>query len=190
MIDVLNSFHCTNAVQKVINIKKCTKLVIERFGEDIPRSFEELLQLPGVGPKVASCVWNSAHAMCASVAVDTHVHVICNRLGFAASTAAEQTRVQLERWLPAELWADLHAMLVPHGEWVCRKLDPHCHRCGAAKYCAYNRAHGIAPVADMPEYKFDIEDLDRHVAKPVRERLVNFIKPFRKKEGVQTKIDD
>ena len=139
MIDVLNSFHCTNAVQKVINIKKCTKLVIERFGEDIPRSFEELLQLPGVGSKVASCVWNSAHAMCASVAVDTHVHVICNRLGFAASTAAEQTRVQLERWLPVELWADPHAMLVPHGEWVCRKLDPHCHRCGGARYCAYNK---------------------------------------------------
>merc|ERR1712127_301443 len=128
--------------------------------------------------------------MCASIAVDVHVHDISNRLGFVHSANAEETRVQLEKWLPLELWDDIHSMLVPHGEWVCRKVDPHCHRCGAAKYCKFNLRHGIVAHKDLTEYKFDIEDLDRHVVKSVKEKLINLIKPFRKKEGVQTKIDD
>lgn len=133
MIDILNSYHCTNPVQKVINIKKITKLIIEKFNQDIPRTFSELIQLPGVGPKTASVVWNNSHSVFYSIGVDVHVHEIANRLGWVTSSTPEETRVQLERWVPLELWSDLHSMLVKHGEWVCRKLDPHCHRCGAAR---------------------------------------------------------
>mmetsp|Transcript_65984 Transcript_65984/g.56035 ORF Transcript_65984/g.56035 Transcript_65984/m.56035 type:complete len:122 (+) Transcript_65984:308-673(+) len=115
LINILNSYHCTNPVEKVQNIKRITKIIIEKYNQDIPPNFDELLQLPGVGPKVASCVWNNAHSMVKSIAVDVHVHEICNRLGFVDSNTAEETRVQLEKWLPLELWDDVHSIMVPFG---------------------------------------------------------------------------
>jgi len=62
--------------------------------------------------------------------------------------------------------------------------------CNVARYCTYNNVHGVAKVDSCKKYNFDIEDLDKHVSRSVRERLVNLIEPFKKINGVQTKIDD
>lgn len=107
LINCLKQFECTNPVQKVINLQKFTKLIVEKYNCDIPLNFDELIQLPGVGKFTASLVYNYTFNLANSITVDTHVHKLANRLGFVSSNTFDETRIQLERWFPLELWKDV-----------------------------------------------------------------------------------
>ncbi|URE36322.1 endonuclease III-like protein [Musa troglodytarum] len=109
---------------------------------DIPNSLNELLALPGVGPKMAHLVmnvgWNNVQGIC----VDTHVHRICNRLGWVSrpgtrqkTSTPEETRVSLETWLPRDLWDPINPLLVGFGQTVCTPLRPQCSSCGINQLC-------------------------------------------------------
>jgi endonuclease-3 len=76
--------------RKATNVKKVAKICLMEYDGDIPRTLEELLSLPGVGPKIAHLVlhvaWNDVQGIC----VDTHVHRICNRLGWVSKPGTKQ----------------------------------------------------------------------------------------------------
>ncbi|KAJ8493735.1 hypothetical protein OPV22_015456 [Ensete ventricosum] len=109
-------------LRKAHHMKKVAEICLEKYGGDIPNSVNELLALPGVGPKIAHLVmimgWNNVQGIC----VDTHVHRICNRLGWVSRPGTrqktlnpEQTRVSLETWLPKDLWDPINPLLVGFG---------------------------------------------------------------------------
>ncbi|KAK7261606.1 hypothetical protein RIF29_27921 [Crotalaria pallida] len=128
--------------RKASNLKKIANICLVKYGGDIPSTIEELLLLPGVGPKIAHLVmilgWNNVQGIC----VDTHVHRICNRLGWVSRSdtkqktlTPEETRVTLQQWLPREEWAPINPLLVGFGRTTCTPLRPHCGECAISRFC-------------------------------------------------------
>lgn len=141
-------------------IKAAAALLREKHADDVPASVEELVALPGVGPKMAMLVMNVAWSKPVGICVDTHVHRIANRLGWvrtwvsgsdgpkAKAQDPEQTRMELESWLPREHWASINVTLVGFGQSVCPALDPKCGACSIAHLCpAAHTPSGMAPGA-------------------------------------------
>lgn len=123
--------------RKVQYIKKTSQILKDEYEYDIPDNVKDLMKLPGVGPKMAyitmSCAWKST----VGIGVDTHVHRIANRLGWTRTTTKqpEQTRKELEDWLPQSLWADVNHMLVGFGQQTCRPIGPKCGNCSCRDLC-------------------------------------------------------
>jgi len=88
--------------KKADYIKDSTKICAEKYNGDIPPTVEELVKLPGVGPKMAHITMNVAWGQVTGIGVDTHVHRISNRLGWVKkpTKVPEETRLAVESWLP------------------------------------------------------------------------------------------
>ncbi|NXW04964.1 NTH protein, partial [Fregetta grallaria] len=116
---------------KVKYIKQTTAILKQKYGGDIPRTVEELVQLPGVGPKMAHLAMNIAWDSVCGIAVDTHVHRITNRLKWVKKETKypEETRVALEDWLPRDLWREINWLLVGFGQQTCLPVNPRCNEC-------------------------------------------------------------
>ncbi|KAF9618021.1 hypothetical protein IFM89_039418 [Coptis chinensis] len=122
--------------RKATNLKKIAKICLDKYEGDIPSTLEELLLLPGIGPKMAHLVMNVGWDNVQGICVDTHVHRICNRLKWVCSTSSpEGTRVGLELWLPKEEWVPINPLLVGFGQTVCTPLRPRCGMCGINHLC-------------------------------------------------------
>lgn len=121
---------------KARNVKKLAKVLLDEFGGKVPHTMEELVRLPGVGRKTASCVLTYAFAIPA-IAVDTHVYRIVHRLGWAKGKTVEQVEQELRELIPEKYWIGLNRSLVQFGRDVCRAPKPQCWRCPVAKWCAY-----------------------------------------------------
>ncbi|EXB68724.1 Endonuclease III-like protein 1 [Morus notabilis] len=128
--------------RKANNLKKIANICLMNYNGDIPRSLKELLLLPGIGPKMAHLVmnvgWNDVQGIC----VDTHVHRICNRLGWVSrpgtkqkTSTPEETREALQKWLPKEEWVPINPLLVGFGQTVCTPLRPRCGACTVSELC-------------------------------------------------------
>lgn len=131
--------------RKVSYIKKSTEILIDKYGGDIPKSVEELCGLPGVGPKMAHICMQIAWGEVSGIGVDTHVHRICNRLGWVRklTKAPEETRMELEDWLPKGLWKEVNHLLVGFGQEICLPRFPKCGKCLNKSICPYATKHGV-----------------------------------------------
>ncbi|XP_003744683.1 endonuclease III-like protein 1 [Galendromus occidentalis] len=117
---------------KAKNLRKVAQICFERYDSDIPHSVEELCQLPGVGPKMAYLTMNCAWKETTGIGVDTHVHRLAQRwlwLPKGQTKSPEDTRLQLESWLPSDLWEELNWLLVGFGQTVCGPTHPKCSEC-------------------------------------------------------------
>ena len=110
------------------------RLVLEQGG--VPRTLEGLLELPGVGRKVANCVLVYAFGGKA-IPVDTHVHRLSNRLGWVKTKTPEETERELVRLVPKRLWPIVNEAFVAHGKHVCRPIGPLCGACPVRGGCAH-----------------------------------------------------
>ena len=120
-------------------IRACARELLERYGGEVPRTFPELVSLPGVGPKTANCVLVFGYGTPA-IPVDTHVHRIANRLGVARTDSPEATEERLRRVIDPRYWIPLNPLLVQHGQNLCRPLRPRCDACPIADLCETGRA--------------------------------------------------
>ena len=116
-------------------LREVSKTIIEKFGGQVPNSYEELISIKGVGPKTANLVLGMAFGIPA-ICVDTHVHRISNRLGIIKTKTAEQTLVALEKILPRKHWILWNKLLVIWGQNICLPRGPKCNICAINKYCA------------------------------------------------------
>ncbi|ALC39669.1 CG9272 [Drosophila busckii] len=112
-------------------LKQTSQLLLDKYAADIPDNIKELLKLPGVGPKMAHICMASAWQQITGIGVDTHVHRISNRLNWVKKPTKEpeQTRIQLESWLPHSLWAEVNHLLVGFGQTICTPVKPNCAEC-------------------------------------------------------------
>ena len=97
-------------------------------------SIPELLELPGVGRKTANLVITRGHGK-PGICVDTHVHRICNRVGFVKTRAPDETEQVLRARLPRRWWTPINGLLVRFGQEVCAPVSPRCSTCPAADLC-------------------------------------------------------
>jgi endonuclease III len=116
-------------------IRATARALLDRFGGDVPRTFDELTSLPGVGPKTANCVLVFGYGIPA-IPVDTHVHRIANRLGVVRTRTPEETEARLAEVVDPKYWIPLNPLLVQHGQNLCRPRGPRCPECPIVEVCA------------------------------------------------------
>ena len=121
------------------NIIETSKIIIDRYGGNVPDTMEELIQLPGVGRKTANVVLSNAFNVPA-IAVDTHVFRVSNRLGIAKSKNPEATELELQKNIPMDKWSLAHHWLIFHGRRVCHARKPACTSCVVEDLCKHRRA--------------------------------------------------
>lgn len=117
-------------------IQALAKRLVEVYDGKVPDNMEDLLTLPGVGRKTASCVlWYGFGKP--AMAVDTHVFRIAHRLGWASGKTAERVEQELMNVVPEFLWGTLNRLFVQFGRDVCKPLVPQCWRCPVRDLCTY-----------------------------------------------------
>lgn len=121
--------------QKTKNIVGLSKLLVERHGGAVPRTLEELIQLPGVGRKTANVVLGVAFGAPEGVVVDTHVQRISQRLGLTRHTEPPEIERDLMRLFDPSLWDPLSHTLIFHGRRICTARKPACAACPAQAAC-------------------------------------------------------
>lgn len=120
---------------KAVHVKETCRQLTERYGGRVPATMEELLTLPGVGRKTANLVLLLAHESEENICVDTHVHRICNRLGWVKTRTPEQTELALYKVARKKWWPIINLYLVTWGQNVCKPVYPRCRACAISAYC-------------------------------------------------------
>jgi endonuclease-3 len=121
---------------KAKNVIALSRALIDHRGGAVPRTREELQQLPGVGRKTANVVLNTAFGE-ETFAVDTHVFRVCNRTGLAPGKTVDEVEAQLEKIVPQPFRRDAHHWLILHGRYTCKARLPECWRCPVIDLCRY-----------------------------------------------------
>ncbi len=120
---------------KARSILEVSRILIDRYAGEVPRDLDLLLELPGVGRKTANLVVTQGFGL-PGICVDTHVHRLCNRLGYVKTRTPEETEMELRRRLPARHWIPLNDLLVSYGQNLCLPISPWCSRCRVRELCA------------------------------------------------------
>ncbi|HEV2166792.1 MAG TPA: endonuclease III [Thermoplasmata archaeon] len=132
------------------NIRRTSQELLDRFAGVVPGDLGTLLTLPGVGPKTANCVLVFGYGT-PGLPVDTHVHRIANRLGWARTETPEQTEAALRATIPQPYWNPLNPLLVQHGQNLCRPRNPRCPECPILEECPTGRARRDGRPTPRPE---------------------------------------
>ena len=119
---------------KCRNLRKMCRALIDDHGGVVPRTREGLMSLPGVGRKCADIVQHFTFGE-AVVAVDTHVHRVCNRTGLAEGKTEAQTAKSLEARLPDDYRMVGHVLLLSFGKRICKSRAPRCDACPLRDLC-------------------------------------------------------
>ena len=120
---------------KARNLQKCCQLLVEKFHSKVPKTMDEMLELPGVARKTANIVLNNSYGVIAGVAVDTHVRRVSQRLGLTENEDADKIEKDLMAITPKEKWMKLTDLLIFHGRQVCFARKPDCAGCVLNKIC-------------------------------------------------------
>lgn len=110
----------------------------ENFNGEVPRTMEGITSLSGAGRKTANVVLSNAFGV-PSIAVDTHVFRVSNRLGLADSDNVLEVEKQLQKELPKKEWTLMHHLLIFHGRRCCTARKPKCEECPLNHICRYER---------------------------------------------------
>ena len=121
---------------KAKNIKASSKVIIEEFNGQVPKTIKELMTLPGVGKKTANVVASTAFGVPA-IAVDTHVFRVTNRIGFVSEKNVENTEKALQNKIDKNRWTKAHHLFIFHGRRCCTARNPNCEMCSINKICRY-----------------------------------------------------
>ena len=127
---------------KARNIILLSKRLINKHNSKIPKEFDKLISLPGVGNKTASVYQNVILKM-PRIAVDTHVFRVANRTGIVRAKTTDVTQLKLEKIVPKKWLLKAHHLLILHGRYVCKSQKPLCKECSIFHLCEYNKKNII-----------------------------------------------
>jgi len=120
---------------KTKSIQGASKMLTEQYGGQVPRTMEELLELPGVARKTANVVLGNAFDIHAGVVVDTHVTRLSHRLGLTQQKTAEKIEQDLIPIVPKKDWVIFPHLMIYHGRKICKARSPLCAECTVEKQC-------------------------------------------------------
>ena len=135
-------YSCGFYRSKAAHIISCARDIVERFGGEVPEDFESLLSLAGVGRKTANVIGGVAFGK-QTMAVDTHVLRLANRIGFISSNKPEEVERRLVEIFPQERLTQAHHLLILHGRYVCTARRPDCAACPITQYCKFFNEGGL-----------------------------------------------
>ena len=127
---------------KAKSIYLMSKQLLEKHGGKVPKSFEELEKLPGVGHKTASVVMSQGFGVPA-FAVDTHIHRLAQRWGLTNGKNVIQTEKDLKRIFPEKTWSKLHLQIIYYGREFCKARECYGLTCKICTTCYPNRKNPV-----------------------------------------------
>lgn len=122
---------------KAKNVIALSKILIEKFNSEIPKTREDLMSLPGVGRKTANVILNVVYGE-KTMPVDTHLLRISPRIGLSFGTTPESIEKDLLKTIPDEYMQHAHHWLILHGRYVCTARNPKCSECLIKDICQQN----------------------------------------------------
>jgi endonuclease-3 len=123
---------------KAKNIIILSEQLIKLHNSEVPNDFESLKNLAGVGQKTANVVLNCAFGE-PTIAVDTHVFRVANRLGIVDETNPEKTEKSLLKKIPKKFLFHAHHWMILHGRYICQARKPNCKNCQIEKFCKFDK---------------------------------------------------
>lgn len=117
---------------KAANLIETCGILVNQYGGEVPETFEELIQLPGVGRKTANVVVSILFGTPA-IAVDTHVFRVSNRLKMGIGKTPDEVENKLKKAIPREFWSPAHHWMIWHGRKICKARKPLCDICPMAE---------------------------------------------------------
>ena len=120
---------------KARHLKGAAKGILEKFGGKVPRTLKELMELDGVGRKVANVVLSEGFGINEGITVDTHVAVTARRLGLSASKDPYKIELDLQAALPKKDWGKVSNLLIELGRDTCTARNKECARCVLKDVC-------------------------------------------------------
>jgi len=136
LIQAIKNIGLFNA--KAHNIIMLCKILLEKYDGQVPSTREELMTLPGVGRKTANVVLNIAFNK-PTIAVDTHLFRLSNRIGIASGRTPLEVEANLLKVLPNWALGHAHHWLILHGRYICKARSPLCDRCIINNDCEYEK---------------------------------------------------
>ena len=115
-----------------------SKQLIEKHNGKVPKNFDDLHALPGVGRKTANVVLNEGFGL-ATIAVDTHIFRVSNRTKLAEGKNPDQVEQALYKVVPNKYLKNAHHLLLLHGRYTCKARTPSCNKCVIIKFCKYKQ---------------------------------------------------
>ncbi len=162
---------------KAKHLAGMSKILVEQFNGEVPSSMEDLQKLPGVGRKTANVI-TSVVFEAPSMAVDTHVFRVANRLGLTRNaTTPLAVEKQLIEYLPEETIRHAHHWLILHGRYICLARRPKCEVCPITHFCkyyAYQQTATALTKAAAAERKKEREAKQRRKANKLSTALKKF----------------
>lgn len=136
---------------KAKNVIALSQKLVDEFGSEVPHSREELVTLPGVGRKTANVVMSMAFGI-PTLAVDTHVLRIGNRLKIAPGKTPDEVEAAFLKIIPEDYLFHAHHWLILHGRYCCKARKPECERCVIADICKSpeKTVDVPAPLVELP----------------------------------------
>lgn len=121
---------------KAKHLVAMAQILCDKYAGEVPNTREELEALPGVGRKTANVILNTLFRQ-PTMAVDTHLFRLGNRLGIAKGKTVLEVEHKLLAVIPEEFLIDAHHWLILHGRYVCKARKPECENCSICHYCDY-----------------------------------------------------
>ena len=123
---------------KAKSVYLLSKQLIKNHNSKVPKNFDKLIALPGVGRKTASVVLNEGFGL-PTIAVDTHVFRVSNRTGLAKGKNPDEVQENLYKVVPKKYLKKASHTLLLHGRYTCKARTPSCKTCIIIKYCKYKK---------------------------------------------------
>ena len=120
---------------KTTSIQGAAKILHEQYGDEVPQTMDELLELPGVARKTANVVLGNAFGLSAGVVVDTHVTRLSHRLELSEQKTAEKIEQELIAIVPKKEWVIFPHLIISHGRAICKARNPLCAECVIERLC-------------------------------------------------------
>ena len=112
-------------------------MVKDTYKYDPPETYKEVIKFPGIGSKMAYLYLQRYCDKIEGIAMNTHIHRVCNRIGWVDNKNEEQTRKSLQSWLPQESWEDANSLLSGLGLTICESRKPKCDECLLKNSCYF-----------------------------------------------------
>jgi endonuclease-3 len=132
---------------KARNIQAAARMLVQRYGGQVPQTMADLIALPGVARKTANVVLGNAYGIVEGIVVDTHAGRVSRRLGLASSEDPVKAEQELMKVIPRQDWLAYTHLLIYHGRAVCQARKPLCQQCTLVDLCPTGSGYVVAATA-------------------------------------------
>ena len=120
---------------KAKNIQKTFQILVEKYSGEVPDEYDDLIELPGIGRKIATVILSTCFGKLEGITIDTHNIRLSQRLGLTKFQDAKRIEQDLLPIVPKKYWDEYSLLMIYHGRETCKARNPLCDKCVLNKIC-------------------------------------------------------